>query len=406
MLPGDPRQVPRHLRRRAAVEDPRRRVRLGGLRRARRRDRPEPAPPRAAHAQERPADHARLQRHRAAVLRADQLAGRLRRRRVPDQVDRADPAQPRRYARAGGGDPRERGRVRGLRRDLPAEGHADHAGVAGGDQRALVRAAALARPPRRRRRAGDRRADAGRPGDDPLHRVPRPRSRGPAVPVARGARRRVGRAALRGRQRRDPHRPGLAQPAGRVHREPLPGDRREAGSEHRLRRRGQAPRRARLRQALSRARRLPHHRDRRSRSPRLLRRRGRQGGRAVLRDRRPARRGEGARRPGGRRAAEGRAGRARRDDRRRRLGRSARARAGPGSARRRPAQGVGRSGPAGVRRGARRARSGGGDRIRGRRCGDREAARRDARRAQGPLPLLDRGPGYEKMLRGEHKPRI
>ena len=158
LLPGDPRQVPRHLRDRAPAEDPRRRVRVGGFRRARRRHRPEPPPARAAHGEERRADHARLQRHRAAVVRADQLAGRLRRRRVSHQVDRADPAQPRRYARAGGGDPRQRGRVRGLRRDLPAEGHADHAGVAGGDQRALVRAAAFARPARR---ASSRRRPAG-----------------------------------------------------------------------------------------------------------------------------------------------------------------------------------------------------------------------------------------------------
>jgi N-methylhydantoinase B len=31
--------------------------------------------------------------------------------------------------------------------------------------------------------------------------------------------------------------------------------------------------------------------------------------------------------------------------------------------------------------------------------GEMRAARK------GPLPLLERGPGYEKMLRGEHKPR-
>jgi len=35
---------------------------------------------------------------RSAIDRPDQLAGGLCRRRVPDQMDRADPAQPRRYA--------------------------------------------------------------------------------------------------------------------------------------------------------------------------------------------------------------------------------------------------------------------------------------------------------------------
>ena len=25
---------------------------------------------------------------------------------------------------------------------------------------------------------------------------------------------------------------------------------------------------------------------------------------------------------------------------------------------------------------------------------------------KGPLPLIDRGPGYEKMLRGEYGPRV
>ena len=33
---------------------------------------------------------------------------------------------------------------------------------------------------------------------------------------------------------------------------------------------------------------------------------------------------------------------------------------------------------------------------------------RDEQRAKrkGPLPLIDRGPGYEKMLRGEFGPRL
>ena len=63
------------------------------------------------------------------------------------------------------------------------------------------------------------RPHAGRPGDHPLHRVLRQRRGRQAVPLARGARRRLRRALLRRRQRRHPHRAGLAQPAGRVHRE-------------------------------------------------------------------------------------------------------------------------------------------------------------------------------------------
>ena len=89
------------------------------------------------------------------------------------------------------------------------------------DQCALVRAVALPRSAGRRRRAGGRRPHAGRSGDHPLHRLLRQRSRRQAVPVARGARRRLRRALLRRRQRRDPHRAGFAQPAGRIHRDAL-----------------------------------------------------------------------------------------------------------------------------------------------------------------------------------------
>ena len=91
-----------------------------------------------------------------------------------------------------------------------------------------------------------------------------------AVPVARGAGRRLGRALLRRRQRRDPYRARLAQPAGGVHRDALPAAGREARVAHRFRRRRQAPRRAGLREALPRAGRLPHHRHRRPRAARLL----------------------------------------------------------------------------------------------------------------------------------------
>ena len=113
-----------------------------------------------------------------------------------------------------------------------------------------------------------------------------------AVPVARGAGRRLGRPLLRRRQRRDPHRAGLAQPAGRVHRDALSAAGREARAAHRLRRRRQAPRRARLREALPRAGRLPHHRHRRPRAARLLRPQRRQGRPAVLRHGRCAGRGD------------------------------------------------------------------------------------------------------------------
>ena len=100
LLPGDPRQMPRHLPQRIAAEDRRRRISLGGLCRARRRHRSEAAQARAQDDQEGRPHHARFHRHRSAIDRADQLAGRLCRRRVSDQMDRADPAQPRRHARS------------------------------------------------------------------------------------------------------------------------------------------------------------------------------------------------------------------------------------------------------------------------------------------------------------------
>ena len=53
---------------------------------------------------------------------------------------------------------------------FPPQGHAAHPGVPGADQRPHVRDPAPARGARRRGRQGGRRADAGRPGDDPLHR--------------------------------------------------------------------------------------------------------------------------------------------------------------------------------------------------------------------------------------------
>ena len=65
---------------------------------------------------------------------------------------------------------------------------------------------------------GRGRPDAGRPGDDPLHRRVRRRRRRRAVPDARGARRRLGRALLRRRRGHHPRRPRLAQHPGRVRR--------------------------------------------------------------------------------------------------------------------------------------------------------------------------------------------
>ena len=93
------------FRRRAAAEDRRRRISLGRLRRARRRHRSQAAQARDHDDQEGGAHHPRLQRHRSAVHRPHQLARRLCRRRIPDQMDRTDPAQSRRYARARGGNP-------------------------------------------------------------------------------------------------------------------------------------------------------------------------------------------------------------------------------------------------------------------------------------------------------------
>ena len=111
---------------------------------------------------------------------------------------------------------------------FPEPGHAADAGLPGADQRAHVRDPAAARRARRRRRQGGRRPDAGRPGDDPLHRRLRRRPRGPLVPDARGARRRLGRPLLRRRRGHHPRRARLAEPADRVHRGAVPVPRRVA----------------------------------------------------------------------------------------------------------------------------------------------------------------------------------
>ena len=217
--------------------------------------------------------------------RPDQLAGRLCRRRIPDQMDRADPAQSCRYAGARRGNPRQRRRLRNFRRDFSAKRHADHAGMAGGNQRALVRAAALPRFARRRGRAGGRRPHAGRSGNHPLHRILRHRPDGKAFlsrEVLGGGS--GGRYYADGNDAIHIVPDSRNQPAEFTEtRFPLLVKARAA---NRFRRRRQAPRRPRLRKALPRAGRLPHHRHRRSRPARMLRRQWRQGRHAVLRHRR------------------------------------------------------------------------------------------------------------------------
>ena len=163
-------------RREILGQDPGRLLGLGGLRRARRRRRAA-----AAHPADHPDPHRRrrpgrrtprprLRRHRPAGEGSDQPLRRLQRRGLPQEVARADPAQPRRHPGADGRARRQRGRRPPDRDALPRAGHAADPGLPGADQRAHVRDPAAARRARRRARQGGRRADAGRPGDDPLHR--------------------------------------------------------------------------------------------------------------------------------------------------------------------------------------------------------------------------------------------
>src|SRR6266511_3304195 len=201
---------------------------MGGLRRARRGRSAE-----AAH----PADHAdqdagpargRLHRYLAASQGSDQPLRELRRRQLPEEVARTDPAQPRRLTRPDGRAGRERGRGTAHRDALPAAGNAAHAGLPGADQRPYVRHPAAARRAGRRPGQGGRRPDAGRPGDHPLHRGLRQRRRRPAVPDARGARRRLRRPVLRRRRGHHPRGARLPQHPGRVRRVPIflwPADR-------------------------------------------------------------------------------------------------------------------------------------------------------------------------------------
>ena len=311
LLRRDPRQDHRDVPARDPGEDPRRHLRLGGLRRARRRRRAA-----AAHA----ADHADARTRPTTVAGSsstspappagqgpDQPLRRLRRRQLPEEVARADPAQPRRLAGADGRARRQRGRRPADRDALPAAGHAADPDLPGADQRPHVRDPAAARRAGRGAGEGRRRPDAGRPGDDPLHRRLRRRPRRQALPHARGARRRLGRALLRRRRGHDPRRPRLAEPADRVQRGPLPVRRRAARPGRGLRRRRTLPRRLRLREAHPDAAGRALHVDRRPLDPGLLGRQGRQGRPPVRGDRRPrAARRARCRRAGRRRARAGR----------------------------------------------------------------------------------------------------
>ena len=187
--------------------------------------------------------------------------------------------------------------------DLSAERHADHAGMAGGDQRALVRAAALHRPSRRRGGPSRRRA-ACRPIRKPSAT---PASTAPTATASRSSRAKCLGGGSGGRYYADGNDAIHIVPDSRNQpaeftetRFPLLVE--KLALAHRFRRRRQAPRRPRLREALPRAGRLPHHRHRRPRAARLLRRQWRQGRHAVLRHRRCRRRAARPRRPGRRRA--------------------------------------------------------------------------------------------------------
>ncbi len=209
--------------------DPGRRVGVGGLRRARRRRRAD-----AAH----PADHADPHRRpttRTASGWSSTSTAPRRRPRARSTTAattatasssrsgwrRSCATSPRRPERMAELDVNE-GIVPLIEMRFPDARHAADAGLPGADQRPHVRDPAAARRARRRGRQGGRRPDAGRPGDDPLHRRVRRGPRRPAVPDARGARRRLRRPLLRRRRGHHPRRPRLAEPADRVHRGALP----------------------------------------------------------------------------------------------------------------------------------------------------------------------------------------
>ena len=343
----------------------------------------------------------RLPRHRAAGQGPDQPLRRLRRRQLPEEVAGADPAQPRRHPGADGRARRQRGRRAADRDAVPAEGHAADARVPGAHQRPHVRDPAAARRAGRRARQGRRRPDAGRPGDDPLHRRLRHRPGRRAVPHARGARRRLRRSLLRRRRGHHPRRARLPQPAVGVLRGALPVHRRAARPRRRQRRRRALPRRTGLREAHPDAQGRALHVDRGPVDPVLLGRQGRQGRPAVRGGDRPGR----AERARGRRPRRRRAGGRRRGDpdpdhRRRRLGRPAGAAVRRGRARRAVGQGVARGRARRLRRRRHRRRR----RARGRRRGQRRPARRAARgpRARGQPAVLRPRPGLRHPRRRRH----
>ena len=137
VLRRDPRRDDRDLPPRDPRQDPRRHVRLGGLRRARRgrraaaahaADHPDEAVDRRTRPRRRrPQARHRLHRHGTAGQGPDQPLRRLRRRQLPQEVARADPAQPRRHPRADGRARRQRGHRAAHRDALPGEGHPAHA---------------------------------------------------------------------------------------------------------------------------------------------------------------------------------------------------------------------------------------------------------------------------------------
>ena len=160
--------------------------------------------------------------------------------------------------------------------------------------------------------------------------------------------------------------PDCAEPADRVHREPLPLRRRAARARGRLRRRRSPPRWSGLREADPDAARRPLHVDRRPLDPCLLGRQGRQGRALVRGDRRPrwpdrAHR----RRPRRRRARAGRPGHPHPHHRRRWLGRPARAPLRRGRARPALGQGLVRRRPGRLRGGRERQQGRAGHRHRG-----------------------------------------
>ena len=181
------------------LQDPGRHLRLGGLRRARRRRRAAAAHP-ADHADQDAADgrsrrraaDPRLRRHvpqaKGPINHCGDYADGnfLKKWLAPILRNLAD------TSRADGRARRQRGRRAADRDAVPAAGHAAHADLPGADQRPHVRDPAAARRARRGAGQGRRRPDAGRPGDDPLHRGVRRRPPTASRYLhARGARRRL-----------------------------------------------------------------------------------------------------------------------------------------------------------------------------------------------------------------------